>query len=134
MHILDAGCGSGRDSRYFIEHGFAISAFDASKELATIASEYIGQSVEVNSFQDFKSRDSYDGIWACASLLHVPADEMILVIKNISQYLKKGGIFYCSFKYGNTDFESHGRSFTNANEKRLKQFIQGSFLSVEKYG
>jgi len=132
MHILDAGCGSGRDSRYFLKNGFVVSAFDASEALASRASEYIGQTVEVTSFQDFKTNHCYDAIWACASLLHVPGPELSSVFDNLSRHLKKGGIFYCSFKYGNTDVESQGRYFTNADEDRINNFIHETSLFIKK--
>lgn len=69
--ILDAGCGSGRDSKAFLARGYGVHAFDASAEIARIASAHIGQLVEVASFDGFSDARSFDGIWACASLLHV---------------------------------------------------------------
>jgi 2-polyprenyl-3-methyl-5-hydroxy-6-metoxy-1,4-benzoquinol methylase len=53
--ILDAGCGSGRDSVYFKQQGFSVTAFDASSEAAQIASRAIGQPVNVMTFIDVKS-------------------------------------------------------------------------------
>lgn len=132
MHILDAGCGSGRDSKFFLENGFVISAFDASEELANRASEYIGQTVKVTRFQDFRSEHCYDAIWACASLLHVPGTELPEVFYNLSNHLNKGGVMYCSFKYGNTDVENQGRHFTNADENRINNFIHDTSLFIKK--
>jgi trans-aconitate methyltransferase len=70
-HILDAGCGSGRDSSYFLDKGFDVSAFDASAELAKLASQLIHRPVTVCQFNEYESDKPFDGIWACASLLHV---------------------------------------------------------------
>ncbi len=89
--ILDAGCGSGRDSRYFINRGYTVPALDAASEMAEQASELIGEPVEVATFENFRSDSEYNGIWACASLLHVPQN---------ASHLQPGGILYMSFKYG----------------------------------
>ena len=70
-HILDAGCGSGRDSKAFQELGYAVSAFDASEEICRFATEYLGQEVQCRRFEDVIEENCYDGIWASASLLHV---------------------------------------------------------------
>lgn len=69
--ILDAGCGSGRDARAFKDLGFEVEAFDASPELAKLASTHLGHTVRVRTFSDVSEVHAYDGIWACASLLHL---------------------------------------------------------------
>jgi hypothetical protein len=71
-HILDAGCGSGRDARAFAEAGFRVTAFDASAELARLASAHCGFAVAERRFEDVDEVAQFDGIWCCASLLHVP--------------------------------------------------------------
>lgn len=129
-HILDAGCGSGRDSRYFIEQGFTVTAIDASHALAQSAAKLIGQPVQECFFQDFQSEQPFDAIWACASLLHVPSTDLPAVFSNFAQQLKPRGLFYCSFKYGHDDVERGGRYFTNADEKRLQTFIADTPLHV----
>lgn len=72
--ILDLGCGSGRDSRYFIEQGFQVTAADGSEALCRLASRYIGQEVLCMDFRDLAFKNCFDGVWACASLLHVPRE------------------------------------------------------------
>ena len=131
-HILDAGCGSGRDSKAFLEQSFTVTAIDASEELAKAASGLIGQAVEVCTFQNFQSDLRFDAIWACASLLHVPAAEQTTVFNHLASYLKPGGLFYCSYKYGDSDIARNGRSFTDANEQRLAQFLVKTTLSVKE--
>ena len=74
-HILDLGCGSGRDSLEFIKKGYNVTAVDGSKELAIAASEIIGKEVICSKFEDLQLTESFHGIWACASLLHVNIDE-----------------------------------------------------------
>ena len=75
-NLLDAGCGSGRDAKVFKDYGYRVIAFDASRELAVLASEYLGQPVAVRTFADIDEIALYDGIWACASLLHLPLCEI----------------------------------------------------------
>ena len=97
-HILDLGCGSGRDSRFFLENGYRVTPLDASKELATLASDFIGKPVEIISFQELDYFNVFDGIWACASLLHCPKTEMGSILKRITYALKSQDIVYMSFK------------------------------------
>ncbi len=134
-HILDAGCGSGRDTHYFLKQGFQVTAFDASEALVKKASEYTGINVSLNTFENFQCKFGtvlFDAIWACASLLHVPSDEITATFNNLAAQLKSGGIFYCSFKYGNNDTERNGRHFTNADESRLSAFINNTGLIIDK--
>ena len=128
--ILDAGCGSGRDSKAFKAFGFSVHAIDASSELAKLAEQEIEQSIEVTTFQDFQSTKLYDAIWACASLLHVSINELPSAFQNLSKTLKSKGIFYCSFKYGTEEIERDGRHFTNLNESLLEQVISSSNLKA----
>lgn len=118
-HILDAGCGSGRDSLAFLNAGYRVTAFDASPRMATLAGEHIGQHVEVLRFQDITWSNAFDGIWACASLLHVPRQELSEVLQRLTRALKPGGVLYISFKYGDQDRDEAGRHFTNLDETGL---------------
>jgi 2-polyprenyl-3-methyl-5-hydroxy-6-metoxy-1,4-benzoquinol methylase len=130
--ILDAGCGSGRDSKAFIELGFNVHAIDASESLSKLAEELICQPVEVTTFQAFKSTSKYDAIWACASLLHVPMNELTHVFENLSDHLKVNGIFYCSFKYGNEQVSRGGRTFSNLNDILLAEYLRHLPLKIKK--
>lgn len=96
--LLDAGCGSGRDAKAFAEQGFQVAAFDASANLAELASTHCGFKVQVRRFEDVNEVDVYDGIWCCASLLHVAAAEMTGVLTRLWNALKEGGRLYVSFK------------------------------------
>lgn len=122
-HILDAGCGSGRDAKAFSQRGFAITAFDASPELAKLATEHCGFPVNVRTFAEVEEEETYDGIWSCASLLHVPAAEMPLTIRRLWSCLKPGGRFYLSFKHGAGEREHEGRRFTDADESTLRAWL-----------
>lgn len=130
--ILDAGCGSGRDAKAFKTLGFSVHAIDASSELAKLAEQLIEQPVEVTTFQQFKYHDSFDAVWACASLLHVPFDELPESMQKLSFSLKNDGVFYCSFKYGYDEVERNGRRFTNLNESLLQTVLSGLPLRIAK--
>jgi SAM-dependent methyltransferase len=129
--VLDAGCGSGRDSKAFIQLGFNVAAIDASAELAKAASDYIGQHVTVCTFDDIDPSLEFDGIWACASLLHVEASALPNTFAILVKTLVDGGVFYCSFKYGDQERTYNGRFFTDADESRLQQWIQQTDLMIK---
>lgn len=95
--IADAGCGSGRDTKAFLERGYRVASFDASPQMADFATAYTGQTCHVLRFQDVEFQNHFDGIWACASLLHVPKREMLGVLRRLMTALKPGGILYASF-------------------------------------
>lgn len=121
--ILDFGCGSGRDTKYFLESGFDTTAIDGSEELCKSASAYTGIQVKHMLFQDLDEADCYDGIWACSSILHLSKDELRMVINKMSRALKLNGIIYTSFKCGNFEGERNGRFFTDFTFDVFKDFI-----------
>ena len=118
--ILDAGCGSGRDARAFRERGYRVTAFDASPELARLAAEHGGIQVRTLRFDEVDWRNAFDGIWACASLLHVPAADLPGILRRLAAALKPGGALYASFKYGRGEREHGGRQFTDLDEPGLE--------------
>lgn len=121
--ILDAGCGSGRDARAFMDLGYRVDAFDASSELVDLANRVNGVPATVATFETYISGDLYDGIWACASLLHVPSKNLALTIRNLSSMLKPTGSFYLSFKTGAGERETDGRVFTDMNIDSLSDLL-----------
>ncbi len=120
--VLDFGCCSGRDAGFFKDLGYDVDAMDGSEELCRKASEYLGSPVKHMLFQDFQAEAEYDGIWACASILHLPKDELHTVLNNIAAALKDGGILYTSFKYGTFEGMRIGRYFTYFTDESLKAF------------
>lgn len=123
-HILDFGCGSGRDTNYFLSQGYQVTATDGSVELCKLAGEYTGISVKHMMFQELEEKEVYDGIWACSSILHLPLPELNDVFQRITAALKKEGILYTSFKYGNYEGERNGRYFTDMTEDRFSDFLK----------
>ena len=124
-HILDFGCGAGRDSHYFLSRGYQVTALDGSNSLALLAEDYIQQKVVWQSFEEFSAIDDYDGIWACASLLHLPWDILREVVWKLAAALHSEGIFYASFKYGEFAGMRHGRYFTDMTEERWQALTEG---------
>ena len=122
-YILDFGCGSGRDTKYFLEQGCRVDAIDGSAEICRLAGEYTGIEVKKMFFQDLAEVDKYDGIWACSSILHLPIDELKEVMKKMAAALKENGIIYTSFKYGTFAGERNGRFFTDMTEETFAEFI-----------
>jgi len=128
--VLDAGCGSGRDTKAFQEMGYQVEAFDASPAMVELARKHTGLPVKVMSFADVDWKEEFDGIWCCASLLHVPAVELPGVMRRLADALKPGGVWYVSFKYGEGEREADGRRFTDMDEVGLGALL-GSVRGIE---
>ena len=121
--ILDFGCGSGRDTKHFLDAGMQVDATDGSEELCRLASEYTGIPVRQMLFEDLDAKAQYDGIWACSSILHLPKDVLKDVLKKMIVALKENGIIYTSFKYGMFEGERNGRFFTDFTEETFQEFV-----------
>ncbi len=128
--ILDAGCGSGRDSKAFLDAGYDVVSFDASEEMCRRASEYIGKPVLNMRFEDVAYEAEFDGIWACASLLHVPVEELPDVLKKMKRALKPGGIIYASFKYGDGTVFRGERQFSDFTEVSIVPLFETVGLEI----
>lgn len=122
--ILDLGCGPGRDSLHFLREGYRVQSIDGSPEFCKLASQLTGQPVLCRTFEDIDFTEEFDGIWACASILHVPSTRLPLVLENLSRALKKGGYFYASFKYGTFGGDRNGRYFTDMTEETFGKLIE----------
>ena len=123
-YILDYGCGSGRDTRYFLNRRFRVDAVDGSEEMVRAASVFTGIEVRKMNFEELNVVEIYDGIWACASILHVPLMEISDIFKRMKNALKQNGILYASFKYGDFAGERDERYFTDMTADRLHQLLE----------
>lgn len=130
--ILDVGFGSGRDSKYFLENGYTVTAIDPCAAFCDHAREIGIVNVHQISVQDIEFEKQFDGIWACASLLHVPHNELIYVFRKLKNALKPKGILYASFKYGVFEGEKNGRYFTNLTKEALEEVLEvANFRIIE---
>lgn len=125
-HILDAGCGSGRDSLEFLARGCRVTAFDGSAELAKRASERTGLSVYHLTFDMISWQNEFDAVWACASLLHLPRPDISVALKRLAAALKPGGALFASLKAGIYEGDREGRWFTDVTPDALRALINGS--------
>lgn len=123
--ILDFGCGSGRDTKCFLEQGYHVEAIDGSVELCKLASEYTGIKVKNMFFQELAEVEKYDGIWACSSILHLPIDELTKIMNKMAVALRGNGIIYTSFKYGTFSGERNGRFFTDMTKETFADLLNG---------
>ena len=117
--VLDFGCGSGRDTKEFLDMGYSVEAIDGSSEMCIRASEYTGIDVKCMDFFDLNEESKYDGIWACASLLHVGRDRLPEIFEVLRKSIAQGGILYASFKYGNGMTVRGERQFSDFTEKSI---------------
>ena len=129
-HILDAGCGSGRDSKAFAELGYHVTAMDASHKICAEAEKVLGQKVLCQSFEELDMVNMFDGVWACASLLHVQKEKIPDVLYRLKRALKENGVLYASFKYGEGEVVRRGRYFCNFNEGMLEKLMQDAGFEI----
>ncbi len=128
--ILDAGCGSGRDSKAFLDEGYDVVSFDASKEMCIRASKLIGREVKNMRFEDMSFAKEFDGIWASATLLHVPMNELPGIMQKMNAALKAGGVMYASFKYGDGTKMRGERKFSDFNEKSIVPLFENAGFKI----
>lgn len=117
--ILDAGCGSGRDTLAFLRAGYEVVAFDGSRRMVEHARGLTGGDVRHLSFDVIPFRAEFDGVWACASLLHVPGRGIDATLGRLVAALRPGGVLYVSFKYGAAEEVREGRLFSDYDEVSL---------------
>ena len=132
-HILDLGCGSGRDSLFFIKQGFSVVSVDGSKEVCKAAAKILNCEVRCLRFDELDYHDEFNGIWACASLLHVPKAEIADIMQKISDATKTNGVLYASFKYGDGETIKGNRLFNNYKENEIDSILQPSGFICKEY-
>ena len=122
--ILDFGCGSGRDTKAFLDLGYEVEAVDGCRELCEIAANYTGIRVKQMDFLELNEKEKYDGVWACSSILHLPYEKLKAVMVKMAAALKKNGVFYISFKYGDFAGWRNGRYFTDMTEDGVRRLVE----------
>lgn len=123
-YILELGCGTGRDSKIFMDKGYKVKPIDGSYEMCKTASEYLGIDVEKVNFLDIDYNNEFDAIFSAAALLHLNNKDLLIVLNKISNALKDNGIFYTSFKYGNSErYDDKGRFYNDMNEDKFNDIL-----------
>ena len=123
--ILDAGCGSGRDSKEFLGRGYRVTSIDASQKMVHATTALTAQKALRMAFEEVGFSEKFDGVWACASLLHVPLRELPGIIGRLASVLRPSGVFYASFKMGLGERNQDGRLFTDIDEVTFTSLISG---------
>jgi len=134
--VLDIGCGSGRDGRYFLGKGYNnVYAHDGSRAMVVYAKRFLGNRVALARFDAFDpealfgKKIIFDGLWACSSLLHVPENDLVNVLKRYLSFLVDQGVFFMSFKRREENHEKDGRLFTNFPKEKLDNLL-GSIETI----
>lgn len=122
--ILDLGCGSGRDSLTLYELGYDVTPLDASSEMCKLAEIHTGLDVLQMTFEQIDFDDVFDGIWACASLLHTPKKELSGILTKIARALNEKGILYMSFKLGDFEGFRGERYFSDFTADSISQLLR----------
>ena len=129
--LLDFGCGSGRDTKAFLQKGYSVDAVDGSSELCMLASIHCGIPVKCMDFNELSDIEKYDGIWACASLLHISKEELPNILSKMRNALAHSGVIYASFKLGDFEGNRNGRYFFDVNSVIFDEVVSG-VIGLEK--
>ena len=131
--ILDVGFGSGRDMLYFKSLGHSVKGIDSEEAFIRHASS-LGLEVEQADIRDYADESRYDGIWACASLLHLHKEELEGAIEKLLFFLTPSGILYISMKKGEGEIlDEKGRVMLFANRDTFRKYNVLDYLeTVEK--
>lgn len=108
-HVLELGCGDGRDAARMEARGFCVDASDGVPQMAALASERLGRPVPTMAFAELEAEDAYDAAWCHASLLHVPLGELPAILARVRRALRVDALFYASFKGGAPDHHTNSR-------------------------
>lgn len=117
--ILDVGFGSGRDMAYFQSKGYEVYGIDTEPSFVQHVLKS-GLSVIQADVRTYETNQKFDGIWACASLLHLSQKDMVQAVERLKGMLEKRGVLFVSLKEGDSE---------SVDEKgRLMTFVRQDFL------
>lgn len=124
VKILDVGSGSGRDACYFQKQGYQVTALEPSKNLGREIRKVFSGEIVCSDIQSYQPMERYDGIWACASLIHLQEEVVLQFFEKIDQYLNDNGIVYISGKNGiSTGEVEDGRFFLEFTEQLVEKIL-----------
>ncbi len=122
--ILDVGSGSGRDACYFQKRGYEVTALEPSENLCREIRKVFAGKIVCSDIQNYWPKEKYDGIWACASLLHLQERDVLYFFERIDRYLKDNGVIYLSGKNGVSSGKSQdGRYFLEFTEELMEKIL-----------
>lgn len=122
--IMDLGCGSGRDVKWFCEHGHEAYGLDASKKLVSKASDAYDVPVFTGLIEEWTTSKLFDGVWCCASLMHLDDIALEKFFGNLKYNLKQGGVLFMSVKSGiQTGLDKQGRYLRDFTEEDVHKII-----------
>ena len=122
--ILDVGSGSGRDACCFQSLGYRVTALEPSGNLCREIRRVFSGEIVCSDIQNYRPEERYDGMWACASLLHLREKELLHFFGHLDLYLKEDGIMYISGKNGiSTGKAADGRYFLEFTETLLEKIL-----------
>lgn len=135
--ILELGCGGGRDAEFMIAQGFLVDPTDGTPEIAAKASERLKRHVRVMRFDELNALERYDAVYASASLLHVPVDQLSSVLSRVYQAFRSGGKHFASFKAGGVAArDRYGRYFNYLSRDQAEQLYLASapwaFIQIDE--
>ena len=130
-YILDFGCGSGRDSKKFLDLGYCVKAIDGSIEMCKLATKYLEIEVICMDFFDFHDIDTYDCIWACSSILHIEDECLFTILNQMIDALKVGGIIYTSFKVGTGYMIKEGKYYNFLTKEKMMGLLEKTGKKVK---
>jgi SAM-dependent methyltransferase len=128
--ILELGCGSGRDAEALLAHGFDVDPTDGTPAMAAQAEERLQRPVKVMRFDELADVGLFDGVWAHASLLHVPRTTLGTVLARVFRSLKPGGVLFANYKSGEAAGRDQFDRYYNYPDRRM---LIGTYLTSEKW-
>jgi len=139
--ILDIGCGPGRDAKYFSEHNLEVTGIDLTSNFIKMASQNVPNAKFIQ--MDMRNLDfpenTFDGIWSCASFLHVPKDEAKNTLLGFRKILKPTGLIYLSVKQGNEEkfvekdeYKGRAKFFAFHTQNEFKKLIESCNFKIVK--
>jgi len=123
-YIMDLGCGAGRDTLAFSKAGYDVLPIDASEKMCEATASLSGINASKMMFEELDFNEEFDGIWACASILHTPKKDLPYVLEKMAKSLKINGYMYISFKYGEFEGERNGRYFSDFTERSFGEYLK----------
>lgn len=129
--VIDMGCGSGRDVMSFSDMGHDALGLDGAKELLKLAEERLGIKTKAADISDYKAASPYDGVWCCASLIHLNGEEKARFFRNLDRNLKSGGVIYISVRDGiKTGRDDNGVYMSNCSEAELRKYLEDAGCEI----